>query len=296
MTKQYQAVTDRIVAMLEAGTRPWAQPWGAPGSSGIRPLRHDGTPYRGANVINLWAAAQVRGFDNPRWMTFNQAKEYGGHVMKGAKAELAFYVGRTTTTEQNEAGEDVERSFSFLKSYCVFNVAEIAELPARFYGLKAGELLNPAERVPAADAFIAGTGATITYGGSQAFYQPSADRIAMPAFEQFASAAGFYGTAFHELAHWTKGPNRLVRDFGRKRWGDEGYAMEELVAELAAAYVSADLSICAEPREDHAAYIASWLHVLKNDNRAIFAAASYAERAAAFLHECQAAPAAAIAA
>lgn len=291
MTKQYQAVTDRIVAMLEAGTRPWAQPWGAPGSSGIRPLRHDGTPYRGANVINLWAAAAARGFSNPRWMTFMQAKEYGGAVIKGAKAELAFYVGRVTATEQNEAGEDVERSFSFLKSYCVFNVAEIAGLPARFYGLKAeGERLNPAARIAAADAFIESTGATITYGGSQAFYMPSADGIAMPAFEQFASAARFYGTAFHELAHWTKGPNRLERDFGRKRWGDEGYAMEELVAELAAAYVSADLSICAEPREDHASYIASWLRVLKNDNRAIFSAAAYAERAAGFLHECQAQP------
>jgi antirestriction protein ArdC len=292
MTKQYQAVTDRIVAMIEAGTRPWAQPWGAPGSGGIRPLRHDGTPYRGANVINLWAAAQVRGFDQPRWMTFNQAKDYGGHVMKGAKAELAFYVGQVKRTEENASGEEVERNVSFLKSYCVFNVAEIAGLPAEFYGFKRGELLDPSARIPAADAFIANTGAAITWGGSRAYYQPATDRIAMPPFEQFSEAAGYYGTALHELAHWTKAPHPLDRDLGRKRFGDAGYAMEELVAELAAAFLCCDLGVTPEPREDHAAYVEGWLSVLKSDNRAIFSAASYAEKAAAYLHECQAAPAA----
>lgn len=291
MSKSYQTVTDRIVSMLEAGVRPWAQPWGAPGSCGIRPMRHDGTPYRGANVLNLWAAAMARGFDVPRWMTFKQAQDYGARVMKGAKAELAFYVGSVVRTEENARGEEVERAITFLKAYPVFNVAEIAGLPPEFYGLKAGAPLDPAARIPAADAFIARTGAAIEWGGTRAFYRPSDDRIRLPDFDQFASAAAYYGTALHELAHWTKAPSRLDRDLGRKRWGDEGYAMEELVAELAAAYLCADLAVTAEPREDHAAYIASWLKVLRDDPRAIFAAASYAERAAGYLHDCQAQPA-----
>jgi antirestriction protein ArdC len=105
----------------------------------------------------------------------------------------------------------------------------------------------------------------------------------MPHFETFRDAESYYATLAHELVHWTNYPARLTREFGRKRFGDEGYAMEDLVAELGAAFLSADLDLTPEPRPDHAAYIASWLKALKNDRRAIFTAASYAQRAADFL-------------
>jgi antirestriction protein ArdC len=109
----------------------------------------------------------------------------------------------------------------------------------------------------------------------------------MPPFESFRDAESFYQTLGHETCHWTRHPTRLDREFGRKRWGDEGYAAEELVAELGSAFLSADLGLTPEPREDHAAYIESWLRVLKNDKRAIFTAAAHAERAAVFLHGLQ---------
>jgi len=284
MSKQYQQVTDRIIAMLEAGTRPWSQPWGAPGGNG-RPLRHDGVPYRGANTLNLWAAAMARDFQARHWMTYKRAGELGGHVKKGAKSELAFYVGTVTRTEERN-GEEVDRTIPFLKSYCVFNADEIEGLPAQYYAKPAPRLIDDAARIPAVDRWIALTGATITYGGGRAFYQPSADRICMPEFSSFDSAARFYSTAAHELAHWTAAEKRLDRLKG-KIFGDPDYAFEELVAELSAAYVCADLGISGEPREDHASYIASWLRALRNDNRNIFRAASYAEKAAAYLHGLQ---------
>ena len=112
----------------------------------------------------------------------------------------------------------------------------------------------------------------------------------MPPFEFFKDPESYYATLSHECTHWTRHPSRLARDFGRKKWGDEGYAMEELVAELGSAFLSADLGLTAEVREDHAAYIANWLTVLKNDKRAIFSAAAHAQRAAEFLHKLQPAP------
>jgi antirestriction protein ArdC len=109
----------------------------------------------------------------------------------------------------------------------------------------------------------------------------------MPPFETFRDAESYYATLAHECTHWTKHETRLNRDFGRKRWGDEGYAAEELVAELGSAFLCADLGLTPEPRADHASYIENWLRVLRNDKRAIFTAAGHAERAAAFLHGLQ---------
>jgi antirestriction protein ArdC len=129
-----------------------------------------------------------------------------------------------------------------------------------------------------------------------AFYTSGADHVQMPPFETFRDAESYYATLAHEMTHWTRHPSRLDRDFGRKRFGDEGYAIEELVAELGSAFLSADLDLTPEPREDHTAYIASWLKVLKGDKRAIFTAASHAQKAADFLHGLQTVPAAAAAA
>jgi antirestriction protein ArdC len=120
-----------------------------------------------------------------------------------------------------------------------------------------------------------------------ACYVQGTDQIRMPPFETFRDAESFYSTLAHEACHATKHPARLDREFGRKRWGDEGYAMEELVAELGAAFVCADLALTPEVREDHASYIASWLKVLKDDKRAVFAAASHAQKAADYLSGLQ---------
>lgn len=282
--KQYQVVTDRIVAMLEAGTRPWAQDWS--GTAGGRPLRSDGTPYRGANVLNLWAAAMARGFESRTWMTYKTAAGIGGQVRKGAKAECAFYVGAIKREVEKPNGDKAEATIPFLKSYHVFNTDEIDGLPAMYRNAAETVRLDPSARIADADLFIAQTRAVIHHGGGRAFYRRHTDEIHLPEFHTFGSAAGYYGTAFHELAHWTGDEKRLDRTKG-KVFGDPEYAFEELVAELSAAYLCADLRISAEPREDHASYIAGWIKALKSDNRHIFKAASYAEKAAGFLHGTQ---------
>jgi antirestriction protein ArdC len=147
------------------------------------------------------------------------------------------------------------------------------------------------QRIAHAEDFFAATGANVVHGGSRACYIPSTDNIHMPCIDLFRDAESYYAVRAHETIHWTRHCSRLDREFGRKRFGDEGYAMEELVAELVAelgsAFLSADLELTPEVREDHAAYIASWIKVLKNDKRAIFTAASHAQRATDFLNGLQ---------
>lgn len=285
----YQRITDRIVAALEQGAAPWHKPWNAEHAAGriTRPLRCNGIPYRGVNVIMLWMTAAERGYAAPLWLTFKQAQELGGHVRKGEKGSLVVYANTICKTETDEAtGEDQERVIPFMKGYTVFNAEQVEGLPAHFYAV-AQPVLDPVARIAQAEAFFAATGATIRHGGNMAFYTQAEDRVQMPPFEAFRDAESYYATLAHELTHWTKHPSRLDRDCGRKRWGDEGYAAEELVAELGAAFICADLGLAAEPRADHASYIASWLNVLKDDKRAIFTAAAHAQRAADFLHGCQ---------
>lgn len=294
MTTPYQIVTDRIVTMLEAGTRPWSRPWDAttgsiPSALG-RPLRSDGTPYTGINVISLWSAATVRGFQSATWMTYRTAAGLGGQVRKGARSECAFYMGKTTKTEQDKRGEEIERTISFLKTYCVFNVDEIDGLPAQYYPTAAplAPLAPRHARIDHVDAWVTGTGARVAHGGDRAFYMPSGDRIQMPELHAFRDAESYYSVLLHELTHWTGAASRLARVFG-KTFGDQEYGAEELVAEIGAAFLCADLHVTNEPREDHAAYLASWLRVLKADNRNIFRAASLAEKAAKYMHALQAA-------
>jgi antirestriction protein ArdC len=281
----YQRVTDAIVAQLEAGVRPWQQPWGANGTM-HRPLRHNGVPYRGINTMLLWMAGNANGFASPYWMTYRQAQDFGGQVRTGSKSTLVVYAGAVERTEEAENGEEIERRIPFLKGYCVFNCDQIDNLPERFY--PAPVVQTPAnKRIAHADDFFKHTGAVIKHGGDRAYYSPAGDVIAMPVFEAFESASSYVSVLAHETIHWTMHPGRLNRDFGRKTWGDEAYAMEEVVAESGAAMLCADLGIEDHPREDHAAYIASWIRVLKNDKRAIFTAASHGEQAVQFLHRLQ---------
>jgi antirestriction protein ArdC len=207
----------------------------------------------------------------------------GAQVRKGEKGSLVVYANTITRTEQDETtGEDLEREIPFMKRYTVFNAEQVDGLPAHFYAVQAAAL-DPVQRIERAEAFFASVGANISEGGDRAFYRMADDHVQMPPFVTFREPEAFYATLAHELCYWTKHPKRLDRDFGRKRFGDEGYAMEELVAELGAAFVCADLQLTPQPREEHAAYIASWLRALKDDKRAIFAAAAHAQRAADYL-------------
>ena len=285
----YTRVTDRIVADLEQGVRSWMKPWNAEHAAGkiTRPLRHNGTPYSGINILMLWSAAMAGGFAAPIWMTFRQALELGAHVRKGEKGSLVVYANSITRKETDEvSGDEQMREIHFMKGYTVFNVEQIEGLPAHYYA-KPEPRFTPVQQIEHAESFFTNLRADIRHGGTQAYYAQEADYICMPPFEAFCYAQSYYATLAHESTHWTKHPSRLAREFGRKTWGDEGYAEEELVAELGAAFLCADLELALTSREDHASYIAHWLSALKNDKRAIFRAAAHAQRAADFLHGLQ---------
>jgi antirestriction protein ArdC len=284
----YTRVTNRIIEELERGVMPWLKPWNAEHAAGriCRPLRFNGERYSGINVLMLWAEAETRGYSCPIWMTFQQALTLGGHVRKGQHGAPVVYASRFKKTETNSAGDEVEREIPFLRQYTVFNVEQCDGLPASYYQ-PPEQPKTTLERVADADGFFAATKADIRHGGNQAFYTAAADYVQMPRLECFRDAESYYSTLAHEVTHWTRHPSRLNREFGRKRFGDEGYAVEELVAELGAAFLCADLNITAEVRSDHASYVDHWLTVLKNDKRAIFSAASHASKAVEFLHDCQ---------
>jgi antirestriction protein ArdC len=286
-TDIYQRITDQIVCELEKGVRPWLKPWNAEHAAGriTRPLRGNGIPYNGINVLMLWSAAMEKGYAAPVWMTFKQASELKANVRKGEHGSLVVYADRIIRTE-TDTGEEAERAIPFMKGYTVFNVQQIDGLPEHYYA-KPEPRIDSVQRIDRAETFFAGTEATIRHGGTMAYYNVSQDFVQLPPFESFRDAESYYATLAHETTHWTRHSSRLDRDFGRKRFGDEGYAMEELVAELGSAFLSADLDLTPELREDHASYIASWIKVLKDDKRAIFTAASHAQRAADFLHGLQ---------
>ena len=285
----YSRITDKIIADLEQGVRPWLKPWNAEHAAGriTRPLRHNGIPYKGINVVMLWSASVAKGYACPLWLTFKQALELGGNVKKGESGETVVYADRITRTEANDKGEEIEREIPFLKGYTVFNAAQCEGLPAAYYAKATPPAETPMQRIDAADRFFAATGADIRHGGTRAYYAPGPDYIQMPPFKTFSDAESHAATLAHELTHWTKHERRLARDMSRSKWGDEGYAREELVAELGSAFLCADLGITPEVREDHAAYIASWLKQLKDDRRFIFSAASHAQRAVDYLHSLQ---------
>lgn len=279
----YTRITNQIISHLEKGVRPWVRPWNAEHAAGriTRPLRHNGKPYSGINVLSLWASAMTQNFVAPIWMTFNQATELDGHIRKGEKGSIVVYSDRIVRKETDErTGDEVEREIPFLKGYVVFNVEQIEGLPEVYYA-KATPKLDPVSRIDHVEKFFRGLGADIRHGGNRAFYSIAADMIQMPPFDD---ADSYYATLAHECTHWTGNKSRLDRDFGGHRFGSEGYAVEELVAELGAAFLCADLELALEPREDHANYIATWLNVLAADNRAVFTAAAHAQRAAEYIN------------
>ena len=289
-----QSITDEIIALLERGTVPWQQPWR---SIGV-PRRHEGTPYRGINAFLLGLRAGIAGHGSPFWMTFRQAKEMGAHVRKGERSSLVVYYGtaraRGAEAAAGDGGEGVPDgdgegggAYRFVKSYRVFNAAQIDGLEPRFHPVPEPEGAARAEPIARWQRLMEaiGTGGSIPtdFGGDRACYVPSLDRIHMPEIARFEGAGQFYSTWWHELTHATKAEGRLDRSFGASRFGNEAYAKEECVAALSQCFADQLMGFGTNHIESHAAYIDSWLRVLRGDKRFLFAAAAHAQRAVDWL-------------
>lgn len=276
----YQAVTDRIVAALEAGTKPWRKPWAnVAGGNGLQ-LRANGQEYRGINQLLLTLTAMEAGYASPYWLTFKQALELKGNVRKGEKStEIVFYKKLTVEDRDAPEGTEREKQIPMLRSYRVFNAEQCEGLPDRFTLKPAPAIVAGKDRDQAAELALRSSGAEIREGGNRAFYSPGHDIVQMPPFEAFATTGGFLATLAHELTHWTGHRSRLDR-LKSTPFGSPEYAREELVAEIGSAFVCARLAIAGEHIDNHAAYLGSWLGVLKADKRAIFKAAALAQTAA----------------
>lgn len=283
----YERVTTQIVEAIEAGAGTFRMPWHVTEAECFAPANAaSGRSYRGVNVLALWASAQRRGYKSGLWATYNQWQELGAQVRKGEKAApVVFWKFSERTGGTTEPGDEQEETASgrsvLAKAYSVFNLDQVEG-----YTPPERPVLPESERIAEADRFFVDIGADIRHGGAVASYLPEQDFIRMPMFSSFREAAGYYSTLAHEATHWSGAPKRLNRDL-RSRFGSAGYAMEELVAELGAAFLSATLGITNAPRPDHAAYLSTWIGVLKRDKRAIFSAASKAQKAVDWMAACQ---------
>lgn len=278
----YEDVTNRIIAELEAGRFPWVQPWGsATASPGLPRNAVSRRAYSGINILVLWGAVIEHGYPGQGWLTFKQALAAGGCVRKGEHGTTVFFADRfTPEAEKARAARDGGEpgSVPFLKRFTVFNVAQCDGLPDRL--TDAAPLLPECEAVPVAERLIAATGAEFRIGGNHAFYAPTEDFVRVPPQPAFRDQINYYRTALHELGHWTGHCSRLNRDQSGG-FGSANYAREELVAELASAFLCASLGIV--PTVRHADYLGGWIAVLRADARAIFRAASAASKAAEYL-------------
>lgn len=280
----YRDITEKIIAELERGIVPWVQPWTS--SNQLCPL---GLPvngltrrnYSGINILLLWSALEERGFGSPFWVTFKQCIAMGGTVRKGEKGTHVYFADKFVPQKEKTRAEetgDEPNAIAFLKRYTVFNAEQCDGLPK---GLIASPVAKTERQiVPDAEALIAASGADFRIGGDQAFYVPSEDFIRIPQASDFKDTINWYRTAFHELGHWTGHKTRLDRNLTTK-FGTQDYAREELVAEMATAFVCASLGIV--PSVRHADYIGNWLQVLKEDAKAIVRAASLASKASDFI-------------
>ena len=250
----YSEVTARIIAELEAGAAPWIKPWSATAGQNTPCNAATNRPYSGCNVVLLWMAANA-GYRTPRYLTFRQASELGGNVRKGEHGTKVYFVKQLQVADRN--GEEGEtRMVPIMREYTVFNVDQCEGVPDRVLTLGEVKVRNPDERDATIDEFLGSSGVEIREGAGEAYYRPGADFISLPSFDAFKSAATFYGTAFHELAHATGHKSRLDRDL-RGRFGEKAYAAEELIAELCAAFLCAEFSIDGDLR--HAGYVQSWI-------------------------------------
>jgi antirestriction protein ArdC len=281
----HQAITDKIAAQIEAGAaNNFVMPWHRTGSlhrpRNVASKKH----YRGINVLSLWIDADAKGFRSDTWATFKQWQGVGAQVRKGEKASLV--VVYKDVTRKAKGPDDSDETYFLARGAYVFNAEQVdgwadAPPPPEDHG--------SIVRIARAEAFVAATGAKIKHGGERACYRPAFDEIQMPDERLFRDTASnrtenYYSVLFHELTHWSGADKRLKRLAGGS-FGNAAYALEELVAELGAAYLCASRGISSEPRQDHASYINSWLAALKNDRKAIFKAASAASAAADYLEQ-----------
>ena len=280
-----QSITDKIITMLEKGGNVARERWLKAAQSGFPCNGKTGDTYRGVNVLILWDEAIERGYSSNVWMTYKQASSLGAQVRKDEKAVMCAYfemVKRTgkEAASQNENEEGKSGFFPMCKPFWLFNVAQIDGLPESFtIPAETANQFNPIEE---AEQLLIASGAVINHGFDGAFYAPSKDQICLPARERFTSSENYFATALHELTHWTGHESRLNRQFG-KRFGDDAYAFEELVAELGAAFVVGHVGFVDVTIENHVAYVESWLTVLKNDKTAIFTASKQASMAYDFI-------------
>lgn len=278
----FERITRQIVMAIDAGAGEFIMPWHRWGEATGAPINAiSRRPYRGINTLLLWAAAELDGHSSGRWATYRQWAAAGAQVRKGEKA-TAIVFWKTAANDADEHDRAEKEGSSPLKwvgrVYHVFNANQVDGDRHAAAGASPPEH----ERITAAEAFFAACKAKIEHGGDRAFYMPSRDRIQMPRFEQFRDPASYYSVLGHEHVHWTGAKHRLDRDL-QNRFGTDAYAIEELIAELGSAFLAGHLGIAVEPRPDHAAYLASWLRVLRNDTRAVVTAAARAQQAVDFL-------------
>lgn len=279
----YQHVTDKIVAAIESGEAgKWEMPWHKASVGNTRgmftcPENVSGRPYRGINVWLLLAEKLANDFSSDVWGTYKAWAATGAHVKSGSKATLIIFWKRLVILERDETGEEKPKTIMMARGYNVFNSDQVEG-----WKPKAKPQLPIENRIANAEAFFAAIPADVQHGGNRACYIPAIDRIQLPEFAQFKSAEAYYATRGHETTHWTGHASRCNREFA-KRFGSDAYAFEELVAELGSAYLASHLGIANDPRPDHAAYLAHWLRVMKEDKRAIFTAASKAQNAVDFI-------------
>ncbi|WP_063634178.1 ArdC family protein [Azospirillum humicireducens] len=282
----YAEITARIIAELEAGRLPWVQPWGSADTASLGLPRNasSGRAYSGINVLILWGAVFAGGFSGQNWLTYRQARSLGGTVRRGERGTTLVYADRfVPDRERLRAREEGETAqpIPFLKRFTVFNTDQCEGLPENIAPMPppipAGLIL------PRAEALIRASGVEVRIGGDRAFYHLQHDYVQVPAPQSFFEPVNWHRTALHELGHSTGHPSRLGRDLSGA-FGSRKYAFEELVAEIASAFLCAALGIV--PTVRHADYIGTWLEVLREDDRAIVRAASQASRAADYLLAC----------
>lgn len=274
----YEIVTAKIIAELEKGVAPWQKPWKGTGSANAPKNLKSGTPYSGVNSIILGMCSP---YTSPYWATYNQIRDMHGYVRKGEKGTAVVFWKPLKIKEKGKAGEESEKTIPYLRYYTVFNLEQAEDVRMPKHAQPGPKLVVPP--IEAAEKVVAEmpNRPHISYGNERAYYVPSEDRIAMPHREAFVTPEAFYGTLFHELAHSTGHKSRTgrIKDWGG--FGSEPYAQEELVAEIASAFVQAETGIFTAPEEANtAAYAANWLKALKNDRTMIVKAASQAQKAA----------------
>ena len=278
----YQEVTDKVIAALERGTKPWRQPWDDNRCGGPElPVNGaTGRAYHGINVLVLAMSSFAFGGGDPRFCTYKQAAERGWQVRKGERGTQVFFFKRLQVTDEAAAPEAEHRTrhVPLLKAHTVFHASQLDGVPPY---VAPGVVEAPWRRPEAAALILGNSGATIRTGGNRAFYVPSADYINLPNDGAFDSPFRWAAVVLHEASHWAGGPDRLNRDLSG-RFGSRSYAAEELVAELASVFIGAVLGLpCDIP--DHADYVAEWITILRGDRREIFRAAAAAQKAADYL-------------